>query len=274
MEKIGFKKVLEKIGGNPILASSLVFVLASVIVMGLTLVKYGYNEEFYRNILVEAHGMLYDILVIGVIIFALHKVGEKKFERKLEIQRYQEEIDDFRHWESEEAMYRIVGDIKRLNRAGISKINLSYCYLVEAKLGLDLQERIDWVEGRLSESERKKRAKGYLVSMGKREEWKANLRGAELWKANLKGANLMSIDLRDAKLYRANLQRAKLVWTDLEGADLKEVNLQEADLRQANCLKVEQLSKVKTLYKAKLEPKIFETVKKDYPYLFEKPIEK
>jgi len=34
-------------------------------------------------------------------------------------------------------MYKIAGNIKRLNKRGISKIDLSYCYLEEAKLGKD-----------------------------------------------------------------------------------------------------------------------------------------
>ena len=45
----------------------------------------------------------------------LERLGEKR----RNIKRWQEEIDDFRGWNSEEAKFRIVGNIKRLNRNGI-----------------------------------------------------------------------------------------------------------------------------------------------------------
>lgn len=58
----------------------------------------------------------------------------------METKRYKEEIEDFRNWKSAEASYRIIGNIKRLNRIGVSDINLSGCYLREMDLsGLDLR---------------------------------------------------------------------------------------------------------------------------------------
>jgi hypothetical protein len=52
--------------------------------------------------------------------------------------------------------------------------------------------------------------------------------------------------------------------------------LQEADLIDINAigeknLTIQQLSKVKTLYKAKLDPELMEQVKKNCPHLLEKP---
>ena len=56
------------------------------------------------------------------------------------------------------------------------------------------------------------------------------------------------------------------------------MNLQEADLNDINYLiknnlTVEQISKVKTLYKAKLDPELMEQVKKCCPHLLEEPKE-
>ncbi len=58
--------------------------------------------------------MLFDILVIGVLILFLNKLAEKRVDNR----RYLEEIEDFRGWESEEAAYRIAGNLKRLKRNG------------------------------------------------------------------------------------------------------------------------------------------------------------
>ncbi|MDP7530521.1 MAG: pentapeptide repeat-containing protein [Candidatus Scalindua sp.] len=71
-------------------------------------------------------------------------------------------------------------------------------------------------------------------------------------------------DLSDATLY-ANLSGANLI-----GADLIYANLIGADLRELLDLNIEQLSKVKTLYKAKLDPELMEQVKDKYPHLLDK----
>ncbi len=80
--------------------------------------------------------MSFDLLIFGLFLLWLTKPGEKRRERDLNIQRYQEEIEDYLGWDEKEAMYRIVGNIKRLNREGITNI-----YLKKANLkGADLHK--------------------------------------------------------------------------------------------------------------------------------------
>jgi len=104
----------------------------------------------------------------------------------------------------------------------------------------------------------------------------ANLSKAKLFQALLHGASLSEANLNKADLFEALLNEANLSGADLSGANLYGANLSNAilcrtDLRRVLHLKVEQLSKVKTLYKAKLEPELMEQVKKDYPHLLDKP---
>ncbi len=133
----GIVKLYGGIITNPIGIGFVVFILAGITVSLLTALFRFYDLEFGENVLVEAHGMLFDILVIGVFILWLNRKGEKRIANR----RYEEEIDDFRGWESDEASHRIRGNIKRLNRNGISKINLSNSYLKSADLkGANLQE--------------------------------------------------------------------------------------------------------------------------------------
>jgi uncharacterized protein YjbI with pentapeptide repeats len=68
-------------------------------------------------------------------------------------------------------------------------------------------------------------------------------------------------DFEEAILDGANFERA-----NFEGTDFK-----KADLRGAYNLSFDQLSKVKTLYDAKLDKEILIELKKEYPILFEKP---
>ena len=100
----------------------------------------------------------------------------------------------------------------------------------------------------------------------------SNLQGARLWRVNLSGANLSGANLSAAFLYRAILYRANLRRANLEDAKLYEANLEGADLEGVN-LSIEQVSKVETLYNAKLDPELMEQVKEKYPHLLEPPEE-
>ena len=83
----------------------------------------------------------------------------------------------------------------------------------------------------------------------------------EIKKTVLKGARLMVV-----RLIEANLQRAILV-----GANLRGGNLEGANLWGVHGLTIEQLSKVKSLYDAKLDPVLMAQVKEKYPHLLEGP---
>lgn len=110
---------------------------------------------------------------------------------------------------------------------------------------------------------------------------KANLRGANLqsasfMKANLEQAQLWLALLRKADFKRANLKATKLGgaelgWVNFDGSNLEGADLQMANLEQAINLTVEQLSKAKTLYRAKLDPELEAEIKEKYPRLLEEP---
>jgi BTB/POZ domain-containing protein KCTD9 len=153
--------------------------------------------------------MLLDILVIGIFILWLNRKGEKR----LEIRRYREEIDDFRGWDSDEAGYRIAGNIKRLNRNGITDIRLEKCHLIKVNIS-----DVDLSGSDLS---------GANLSG-------ANLSDANLTSVDLSGTNLTSASLSGTNLTSASLTRAKLSSAILWSADLTRANLTSALLWRAN----------------------------------------
>jgi hypothetical protein len=93
--------------------------------------------------------------------------------------------------------------------------------------------------------------------------------GCELFYANPGGANLTNVYLMHSYLNGAGLINA-----NLECADLINVYLSGANLKNVIDLTVEQLSRVKTLYKVKnLDPELMHQVKGKFPHLLEKPKE-
>jgi hypothetical protein len=162
------------------------------------------QSEDRKWLWIEAHSLLFDLLVFGLILLGYtaaknqwEKSRQEEKDRQQRVARHQHDIDDFRAWPEKEATLRIVGAIKRLNREGVSAINLSECHLLEATL------------------------------------LETNLAGANLRKANLAGAKLWRSNLKEAKLIEANLREAALWGADLRGADLWKADLRDSDLRGA-----------------------------------------
>ena len=116
----------------------------------------------------------------------------------------------------------------------------------------------------------------------------ANLWGASLLNADLAGGSLVDVNLEKAFLVGINMERSHLEGVDLKGQSLYRANLRGAflqgtnvegvdfcmaDLRDTHDLTIEQLSKVKILYGAKLDQGFIEQIKNKYPHLLESPKE-
>jgi len=264
-----FNSIIEK----PLLTSTLVLIIVSFIVIGLSL-SYYINEfdTFIQQVLAEAHGMIFDIAVIGILIFWLNQNGEIR----RRIRTYKDEIDDFRLWESEEAAFRTVGNIKRLNRHKIHEINLVNCHLPRTNLNYANLAGSNANSANISQSSliesNLENARLNQTNFENSNLNQANLKGAYASGANFKDAFLIKAHFENAFLIKANFNNAFLMEANLQncylmGADFENASLYKADLRGAKGLTVEQLSKVKTLYLARFDDEILEQIKTNLPEL-------
>lgn len=264
-----FNSIIEK----PLLTSTLVLIIVTIVVLGLSL-PYYLNEfdTFIQQVLAEAHGMIFDIAVIGILIFWLNQNGEIR----RRIRTYKDEIDDFRLWESEEAAFRTVGNIKRLNRHKIHEINLVNCHLPRTNLNYANLAGSNMNSANISQSSliesTLENARLNQTNFENSNLNQANLKGAYASGANFKDAFLIKAHFENAFLIKANFSNAFLMEADLQncylmGADFENASLYKADLRGAKGLTVEQLSKVKTLYLARFDDEILEQIKTNLPEL-------
>jgi len=264
-------KKFNEISEKPILTNSLVLAVITIIVLGASLHLYIYDfDNFIREVLAEAHGMIFDIAIIGMLIYWLNQKGETR----LRIKAYKDEIDDFRLWESEEAAFRTAGNIKRLNRHKIYDINLVNCYLAKANLNYVVLQKANlnyanlinstMIEAHLEES----RLNQTRFENGNLNQ--ANFSCAYANGAIFKDANLIKSKFENAFLIKANFENAFLMEADLNGAyltgaDLTNANLYKADLRNTKGLSIEQLLRVKTLYLAKFDKEIMYILEREHP---------
>lgn len=208
------KKALDYLTAKPARFFLLAALIWGVLMCYLNSIDVGENGFSWHDLLVEANGMVFDLLVFGVLL----SIYEALREKKEEIKRLHEEIDDYRGWDEKEAKYRILGAIKRLDKLGVSKINLSSCFLSEANLqGANLQKA--WLWG---------------VDFQRAILIRANLEEAVLLVANLQETNLVDTNLQGTNLKQSYSMGAKLWRADLRGANLADANFTAADFWEAN----------------------------------------
>ena len=251
-----FKKWSEVFNGiieKPLLTSTIVLILVTILVLSLSLPYYLRDfDEFIEQVLAEAHGMIFDIAVIGILIFWLNQNGEVR----QRIRTYKDEIDDFRLWASDEAAFRTVGNIKRLNRHKIHEVNLVNCHLPRTNLnyvnlcGSNLNSA-DVSQSTLIEANLEN-ARLNQTNFENSNLNQVNLKGAYASGANFKDSFMIKAHFEGAFLIKANFCNAFLMEANLQncyvmGADFENASLYKADLRGAKGLTVEQLSKVKTI---------------------------
>lgn len=258
---------------DPIYTSSALLLFLTLVVVSLSLHLWINNfDDFYREILAEAHGTLFDIAIIGIFLVWINKTRE----RKQMIRTYRDEIDDFRLWESEEAAFRTVGNIKRLNRNKIYEINLVNCYLSKTNLNYVNLKNSNLNNVNLSNSNvLEVNFEGVRLNQANLENANMNqaiLSNAYASGANFKDAFLIKAVMKNAFLIKANFANAYLMEADLSGAylngaDFTEANLYKADLRGASGLTIDQLRVAKSLYLTEMEEDLKNELAKYHPEL-------
>ncbi|MDX1942664.1 MAG: pentapeptide repeat-containing protein [Saprospiraceae bacterium] len=181
-------------------------------------------RDWEMNILISAHGLLFDIVLFGIIL----SFYDDYIRKQQDIKRYLEEIDDYRYWISEEAVIRTMGSIRRLNKMEIYDLNLKDCYLSKAML-----KEVNLTKANLENTNLEEASLSYSLLSN------ANLKGSNLKNSNLKHINLNNADLNKAELSYANLDNATVNNANLRRADLSFsylnlTKMQAVDAAQAN----------------------------------------
>jgi uncharacterized protein YjbI with pentapeptide repeats len=265
------KQLSEEIVEKPIYTTTSVFAVAAIIVSIISFPLFKDDPESYlKSVMIEAHSMLFDLAIIGILLLWLNNSGEKR----VRIKRCIDEIDDIRFWKSPEASYKILANVKRLIRDKVTKIDLNNCYLRNLNLnfasltGANLNyadlEQSSLIDTNFS-----------LARMNQ-----ANLTETNLNRANLSNALLSGATLKRTKGIKTNFEKSCLIKADftdsfliegnfqecdLSGAEFENANLYMPDFRGAKGLIAEQLSKAKMIVKPKFDADFEEEVRNQFP---------
>lgn len=184
---------------------TLFFVITTLIALSLAIILDLCDSKFnWHDIIVEYHGLVLDLFVLGIVLTIYETIKEKKDK----ISEYHSKIDDIRSWESKEAMHKIISYINRLYDLDVTEFNLKNCYL---KFG-SLQE----------------------FNFSKSNFFNANLYGVNFLRSNLSYCKLGLADLSESGLNGTNFFNADLYHSILDSATIINCNFSNANLEHAN----------------------------------------
>lgn len=186
-----------------------------------------HSNDALGGISVEFHGMVFDIIILG-FGFAIYNSYKEKENR---IDRYREEIDDYRFWRDDEARYRILGLIKRLNKEGVYDIDLSYIHMDEWPSSLIFRNS-DFSHGVFPESsffkfEGCKFNNAQLPST----RFGSNMSKCTFDYANLQKSIFHEVNISDCSFFASNLENAVIEYGDAKNSDFRHANLENATIR-------------------------------------------
>ena len=176
----------------------LLALICSLIVFLLDLFDTNFS---YHDILVESHGLIFDLFIFGILLTFYETVNNKREK----IERYTEEINDYKFWESEEAMFRTRGLIKRLVDLNAKNLDLSHCYLANDKSLSSYKNMSNW---RFSGADLSNSL--FLLS---------TLENAHFYYSNLMDTRFDQVNLTNCKFSSANLYNTDFEKCILYGAD-------------------------------------------------------
>lgn len=207
------------------------FTLSGVLIAGIILI-FDFQRGFdWDGILVESHGMLFDIILFGILLTVYEAITEKQ----RRIQSLKDQLESFRGWYGEEAAFRVWYVISELEKLGNKDVDFSKLHLGKLKMEIieaEVSKKVHIVCLRDADlrNANLKRAQLQESDLERVQLQKADLRKAQLQKANLQGANLQYANLSEADLSRSNLRKAYLYEVNLEKANLKSADLQGVNL--------------------------------------------
>lgn len=197
---------------NRNLTPKYLFYLISLILF-LIFNQYLYSK--YRvepvDLIVEYHGLLFDILFFG-IGFTIYETYRVKKER---IQQLTDELNDFRYWKSEVAKYRILGILKRLKLLKVKSIDLSYCYFDDTFFGENEYSELKILDEFNMSHTQMRKCRFNFVSFKKTNLFGSSFndsffQGADFSNANLRGAQFRNVEMAGKISFReADLTNAQ-----------------------------------------------------------------
>lgn len=185
-----------------------------------------YDNQFsYHDILVEANGLVLDILILGLGLTIFEYFRSKREQ----ITNLQMRIDDYRGWKSDEAKHRIMGSVNRLIELGIYQFNLNSCFLVGSDFSDTNYSGTTFLFSTIDNSSfiRANLTNSSFIGASVKESYftLSTMNNTNFMSADLQNSFLTSINLHNCELSRVNLSEANIIDCIFENCNFTDANL-------------------------------------------------
>lgn len=251
----GMKRNLRKAAENafyyflndPIRVMAVLLVIVITFNVAITRNLY-FEKEFKMNLLAETHGLVFDILVLGIFVVLINRAAD----RKKTILTCQQEISDMKTSRgSDYAHFRILSNIKMLNNCKIHVMDLMNADISGSNMqGVNLQgSNLVYLIARDSDLTKADLSFSRMASADFTDATltQANMEGVYAKDANFKDAGVEHTVFFNAKLISANFSGARCNYTNFAGANLIGAIFQDATLFGADFRNCKDLSPVEIL---------------------------
>ena len=200
-----------------------------------------YSKSFFENVLVEAHGTVLDLVVVGSLLFYFDQRRSRQNERK----RLEETLSDLQTYQAPDASYRVLGTIRRLISLGIRSLHLSEMQLNNLRVADIMLTRsnchaIVFNDSLLVNIRLEHCACDAAIFAGAKLEH-VEFSHCSFKRAKFHGTRLDGVDFRTCEIQGADFTNASLRSANFRGVDCRGLKLQNADMRSANFIDAKNL---------------------------------
>lgn len=218
-----------------------------------------YDKSFWENVLVEAHGLVFDIFVLGLVLIWMDTYRQKRES----ITRDLESLWDLNTLTEEVYRKRKVNILKRLNINKTYKIDVTDLTLSDKVKIKDITFKNSGLFGLKFLDCRIFNLKIEHSKLNSAEFSDSIIKNSEITDTYLKNAKFQSASLVGLNLTNSDLFRAKFIDADLEGADLRGCNLKRTTFTGANLKNANLRGCINLNYDALIEAKCIDYIKAD-----------
>jgi uncharacterized protein YjbI with pentapeptide repeats len=207
-----------------------------------------YEKDFWENILVEAHGMVIELVIVGVLVIWL----DSRRSANSEILRLNEDLVDYAQLDFPEINVKKLGHIKRLNAAGVMQINVQNLSLnslnvrgvniCDSKIiGLKISNGMVSNSSFINVQMRSSNFESTTIKSSKFEN--CNLLKSKFSNAICKGINFSNSVVERVDFNNCNLQSSNFSNCDMRGVKLVGANLKHCSFQGATNLDAIEIAK-------------------------------
>ena len=182
-----------------------------------------YNKDFFENLLVEIHGGIFDLLIVGVILYWFDKRRTKKETKN----KAEKTLDYLRFYNGPDASFLFYGTLRELLSLGVNSVTISNGNLSNLKI-----KDLNLVYSKLI-------AVNFSNSTLTNSKFSdCDLEASQFVDTKFKNVDLVNVNIQRAKFINSKLNAMNFTKSNIIGTDFKNSELKSAIFKGVDCSNV------------------------------------